>query len=213
LKIEDPTTDDTVDALSYEARQIFSRDLLRGRSIALSGATAPPIRELLQSLGAWVSDLDPVAAADEEHAAALSQTQGRLDALVCSPDSSGQAAEAEIQHTLSALDNAWAAVSAAANASFIPTRQGRIVLLAPRPGDLRHAELARAALENLARTLSVEWARFGITTVAVVPGAISSDDELAQLVAFLCSPAGAYYSGCRVDLGVVEPQHPKRMGA
>ena len=65
----------------------------------------------------------------------------------------------------------------------------------------------RAGLENLARTLSVEWARFGITTVAVVPGAGTSDDQLAQLIAFLCSPAGAYYSGCRVDVGLVERQN------
>lgn len=202
-----------MDALSYEARQIFRRDLLRGRSIALSGATAPPIRGLLQSLGARVSELDPGAVADEQRASARTQAQRRLDAIVCGPGSPGQAAETEMQHTLGALESAWAAVSAAANASFIPARHGRIVLLAPRPGELRHAGLACAALENLARTLSVEWARFGITTVAVIPGAISSDDELAQLVAFLCSPAGAYYSGCRVELGVVERQHRKRTGA
>jgi NAD(P)-dependent dehydrogenase (short-subunit alcohol dehydrogenase family) len=202
-----------VDALSYDARQIFREDLLRGRSIALSGAITPPVRELLQSLGARVSDLDPVAAAEEQRASEWTEAAEQLDALVCGPDSPGQAAGAEIQHTLSAVENAWAAVSAAANASFIPARQGRIVLLAPRPGELRHAGLACSALENLARTLSVEWARFGITTVAVTPGAVSSDDELAHLVAFLCSPAGAYYSGCRVELGVVERQNRKRTGA
>jgi NAD(P)-dependent dehydrogenase (short-subunit alcohol dehydrogenase family) len=193
-----------VDALSYEARQIFREDLLRGRSIALSGATAPPVRELLESLGARVSEFDPGAAADEQRASAWAEAAERLDALVCGSDPPGQAAGAEIQQALDALENAWAAVRAAANASFIPARQGRIVLLAPRPGELRYAELACAALENLARTLSVEWARFGITTVAAVPGAITSDDELAQLVAFLCSPAGAYYSGCRLELGMVE---------
>ena len=77
-------------------------------------------------------------------------------------------------------------------------------MLASRPGELPHAEPARAALENLARTLSVEWARFGITTVAVTPGAATSDDELARLVAFICSPAGSYFSGCRFDLGLLE---------
>jgi NAD(P)-dependent dehydrogenase (short-subunit alcohol dehydrogenase family) len=68
----------------------------------------------------------------------------------------------------------------------------------------RHDRASAAALENLARTLSVEWARFGITTVAVVPSATTSDHELAQLVAFLCSPAGAYFSGCRLDLGLAQ---------
>ena len=43
-----------------------------------------------------------------------------------------------------------------------------ILLLAPPPGDA-HAEAARAGLENLARTLSIEWARLGIRPVAIHP--------------------------------------------
>ena len=59
---------------------------------------------------------------------------------------------------------------------------------------------AAAGLENLARTLSIEWARHGITTVAVAPGEDTSAAELAALACYLLSPAGAYFSGCLMDL-------------
>jgi hypothetical protein len=77
-----------------------------------------------------------------------------------------------------------------------------IVLLAPPPGDA-HAEAARAGLESMARTLSIEWARRGIRAVAIHPGATTPAEEVAELVAFLASPAGAYFSGCLFDLGLL----------
>src|SRR5207245_2178300 len=77
---------------------------------------------------------------------------------------------------------------------------GRIVLLAPRPGAGPHAEAATAGIENLARTLSIEWARHSITAVAVAPGARTPAGELAAVTAYLLSPAGAYFSGCLLDL-------------
>jgi citronellol/citronellal dehydrogenase len=74
------------------------------------------------------------------------------------------------------------------------------VLLAPRPGDGTHAHAARAALENLSRTLSIEWSRYGIRTTTITPGPRTSDDEVAGIVAYLASPAGDYFSGARLDL-------------
>ena len=74
-----------------------------------------------------------------------------------------------------------------------------MVYLAPAAGG-EHARAACAALENLARTLSIEWSRHGITTVALAPGAGTSPAEVAGLVAYLASPAGAYFSGCLLDL-------------
>ena len=91
------------------------------------------------------------------------------------------------------LDGAWDAIQPAAQGPKL------IVLLAPPPGDA-HAEAARAGLENLARTLSIEWARLGIRPVAIHPGTATPAGEVAELAAFLASPAGAYYSGCRFDL-------------
>jgi NAD(P)-dependent dehydrogenase (short-subunit alcohol dehydrogenase family) len=98
------------------------------------------------------------------------------------------------------LDAAWDAVRPVATETMIPREDGRIVLLAPRPGGADAAG-TRAGLENLARTLSVEWARFRIRPVAILPGAATSPAEVAELVAFLASRAGEYYSGCAFELG------------
>jgi NAD(P)-dependent dehydrogenase (short-subunit alcohol dehydrogenase family) len=101
-----------------------------------------------------------------------------------------------VEGVRSVLDGGWDAILASLADDQL------IVLLAPAPGDA-HAEAARAGLENMARTLSIEWARRGIRPVAIHPGRTTSPAELAELVAFLASPAGAYYSGCRFDLGGV----------
>jgi NAD(P)-dependent dehydrogenase (short-subunit alcohol dehydrogenase family) len=101
------------------------------------------------------------------------------------------------------LDASWNVTRALVNRAFLPAgRGGRIVYIAPpvpeRESAREHAEAARAGLENLARTLSIEWARHGILAVAIAPGA--GADEAAALVAYLASPAGAYFSGCLLDL-------------
>jgi NAD(P)-dependent dehydrogenase (short-subunit alcohol dehydrogenase family) len=98
-----------------------------------------------------------------------------------------------------ALDGAWDLVRPAATA-MIAGDGGQVVLLAPTPGDA-HASAARAGLENLARTLSVEWARHAIRPVTILPGATTSPAEVAELVAFLASRAGGYYAGCAFTLG------------
>ncbi len=98
------------------------------------------------------------------------------------------------------LASAWNAARATAQLAFLPgDAGGQIVLIAP-PAGTEHAAAAAAGLENLARTLSIEWARYGITTVAVAPGADTAVDELAALACYLLSPAGAYFSGCLMDL-------------
>jgi NAD(P)-dependent dehydrogenase (short-subunit alcohol dehydrogenase family) len=77
---------------------------------------------------------------------------------------------------------------------------GRIVYVAPRPDAGAFARAAAAGLENLARTLSIEWARYGVSTVAIAPGAEVAPAEVAALAAYLASPAGGYFSGCLMDL-------------
>jgi NAD(P)-dependent dehydrogenase (short-subunit alcohol dehydrogenase family) len=98
-----------------------------------------------------------------------------------------------------ALDGAWDVIQPAAEA-MIAGDGGQIVLIAPAPGDAG-AEAARAGLENLSRTLSIEWARYAIRPVTLLPGTGTSPAEVAELVAFLASPAGAYYAGCAFTLG------------
>ncbi|HXM87235.1 MAG TPA: hypothetical protein VN889_06340 [Solirubrobacteraceae bacterium] len=101
------------------------------------------------------------------------------------------------------LDGAWLVSHAVANAAFIGARRpGRIVYIAPASahGADGLADAARAGLENLARTLSVEWARYDVATATIAPGASTSGEHVATLCAYLCSPAGAYFSGCLFDL-------------
>lgn len=102
------------------------------------------------------------------------------------------------------LDVSWGLTRAVANGAFLPgARGGRVVYLAPPTDGGELADAARAGLENLARTLSIEWARHGITTVAIAPGEAVAH-EVAALTAYLASPAGAYFSGCLLDLRGVD---------
>ena len=167
-------------------------DLLAGTAVVVAGAgeLGDAVRERAAALGAVVTDraVDP---AGEEQAFG-----GAADVLVYD----GSAVEG-IQ---AVLDGAWLAIRPVATAAMIDRGGGLIVLLAPRPGT-PEAEAARAGLENLARTLSVEWARFGVRPVAVLPGVETGAGEVAELVAFLASAAGAYYSGCAFALAAVGP--------
>ncbi len=102
------------------------------------------------------------------------------------------------------LDATWNVTRAVTNRAFLVDEPGltggRVVFLAPAPGAGPHAEAARAGLENLARTLSIEWARHGVTLVTIAPGEMTPAGEVAALCAYLASPAGAYFSGCLLDL-------------
>jgi hypothetical protein len=171
--------------------QVLRPGVLAGVRVAVvpSGELGAAVAARLEALGAARDDLaappdDPVAPPDDlaapprvlvvDGAAAFSAASG-VDAV------------------RAALDGAWDAIQPRATGPLL------IVLLAPPPGDA-HNEAARAGLENLARTLSIEWARLGIRPVAIHPGAATPAEEVAELAAFLASPAGAYYSGCRFDL-------------
>ena len=167
---------------------ILRDGVLAGTHVVVAGAgeLGEAVRERVAALGASVSarEVDP---AGEEV-----PFEGEADVLVYDAPTGIQAA----------LDGAWLAIRPVATAAMIEHGGGLIVLLAPRPGSAE-AEAARAGLENLARTLSVEWARFAVRPVAILPGDATSPAEVAELVAFLASPAGAYYSGCAFTLGAV----------
>ena len=102
------------------------------------------------------------------------------------------------------------------------------VTLSPHNGmpGMVHSGAARAAVENMMRTLSIEWSRFGIKTCAVAAGQFDTEvlrtkypqpvvenvprtipaqrlgtaDELAWLIAYLASPAGDFFSGCVITI-------------
>jgi NAD(P)-dependent dehydrogenase (short-subunit alcohol dehydrogenase family) len=95
----------------------------------------------------------------------------------------------------------WAITRSVFNLALLPAgRGGRILYLAPPAGAGEHSDAARAGLENLSRTLSIEWARHRVTAVTIAPGAATAAGEVGALAAFLVSPAGAYFSGCLLDL-------------
>jgi NAD(P)-dependent dehydrogenase (short-subunit alcohol dehydrogenase family) len=174
--------------------------LLDGQTIAFAGE-APALAGACARLGAAT----PVLAADprdEDAVAAEVAALGAPDTLVCNTGPAFAAAGRGLDGLRDAADAAFVAIRAVANAWIAAGRGGKVVLLAPAAGGGEGAGDGplRASLENLARTLSVEWARFGIRPTAVLPAASTSADELAELVAFLASPAGDYYSGCAFTL-------------
>jgi len=168
---------------------LLRRGLLEGRGIVTVGVSAG-VRQELVELGARVEELvaEPGFGEEEEQVGQWAGERAPLHTVV-------YAARAGEE-----TDAVWVAVREVAVGALIPgDGPGKVVLIGPAPGS-SGAEALRAALENLARTLSIEWARYQVTVVAVAPGAGTDDAALAQLVAFLCSPAGEYLSGCRLEL-------------
>ncbi len=128
------------------------------------------------------------------------------------------------------VNGTWLMTHAAATKAFIPQGRGKVlsVTLSPHNGmpGMVHSGAARAAVENMMRTLAVEWARFGIKTVALAAGQFATEtlltkyprevvdnvarsiplqrtgraEEMAWLVAYLASPAGDFYSGTTITI-------------
>ena len=170
---------------------ILRPGLLDGVSVVLASAEPPSafgeaVAERCSALGAGVDRVvvDPTG----------EEVAGRPGADVLVWDGASPAGPRDV------LDGAWLALRPQARAMIDAEVGGKLVLVAPPPADAG-AEAARGGIENLARTLSIEWARFGIRTAALLPGADTEPDEVAELAAFLASRAGDYYSGCRFAMG------------
>jgi NAD(P)-dependent dehydrogenase (short-subunit alcohol dehydrogenase family) len=175
-------------------------DLLKGRRIAIGGDADPELTGALAGLGAELVDLPTEGLGeDEERVGEWAREHGPLHALVylAGFGSGGDRA------LVAALDRAWAAVREVAVGALIePERPGKIVLVAPGSEAGALAGSAAAGLENLARTLSVEWARYQVSAVMVARGTATTA-QVGTLVAFLISEAGEYLSGCRLELGIL----------
>jgi citronellol/citronellal dehydrogenase len=128
------------------------------------------------------------------------------------------------------VQGTWLMTHAAATKALIPQRAGKVlsVTLSPHNGmpGMVHSGAARAAVENMMRTLAVEWARFGIKTCALAAGQFATEtlltkypqvvvenlersipigragrpEEMAWLVAYLASPAGDFFSGTTITV-------------
>jgi citronellol/citronellal dehydrogenase len=92
------------------------------------------------------------------------------------------------------------------------------------PG-MSHTGAARAGVENLTKSLAIEWAQFGVRVVALAPGVIKSSgtdryppelldasrrrtplkrygtvDEVASAILFLASPAATFITGTTLQI-------------
>jgi hypothetical protein len=176
-------------------------NLLEARRVALAGGVGEGIRRGLADLGATL-EVVPVGelSGEEERVGDWGRAHVPLHALVYSAaERFGAGGKSAL---LSALDEAWTAVREIAVGALIEAEHaGKVVLVGPPADAGPLAEAARAGLENLARTLSVEWARYRVSAVVVAPGPSTTESELATLVGFLVSEAGEYLSGCRIELG------------
>lgn len=180
------------------AIDLLRNGLLDGVRVATSGGAEGPAAACAR-LGAEVVALgaDPL---DEGAITAAAEQAGPVAALVADAATPFTGGEDGFR---TALDGAWNATRAVVNATLRPARDGRVLLLAPPPGDDPFAAALRAALENTARSTSIEWARFNVRPIAVLPGAATAPDEVDALVAWLLSPAGAYFSGSALRLGEI----------
>jgi citronellol/citronellal dehydrogenase len=200
--------------MTVDATELLRPGLLDGVTVAVAAATDAPagapggaVEAAASELGASVAavslplgeDAESAEQAAEARVGAALERLGSLQALVVD-GASLFAAPAAREGLIACLAAAWNVARATANQAFLPAQiAGRIVLLAPPAGG-RFATAAAAGLENLARTLSIEWARFGISPVAIAPGPGTTAQQIAGVVAYLASPAGDYFSGCELDL-------------
>jgi citronellol/citronellal dehydrogenase len=123
------------------------------------------------------------------------------------------------------VEGTWLMTHAVATRSMIPSGGGKVVsvTISPHNGQpgMSHSSAARAAVENMMRVLSIEWARFNIklnsvaagqigtevfhtkyppevvaASIASVPlGRVGTPEEIAGAVVYLASPVGDFVSG------------------
>jgi hypothetical protein len=170
-----------------DATDILRPGLLEGSAVAVTDQAAGAG---LRALGAATPVLVPIFPLDDDALATAAAALGAVDAIVCDGRALFEHAGGGLPGLRAAADGCFAAARAVASAAFIPAARGKVVVLAPDDA------ATAAALENTARTLSTEWARYGIVITCVHASAHSD-----ALVAFLCSQAGDYYSGCAFTHG------------
>ena len=121
------------------------------------------------------------------------------------------------------LDAVWSLTTSVANRWMVAGGYGKVVsvVISPRramPG-MAHSAAARAGVENMTRTMAVEWGRYGIRLNCVAPGIIHTEaweryglapeavaaaipagtlgtaEDVAHAITYLVSPAGDYVTG------------------
>jgi len=223
-----------------------ARELGRtGAKVVICGRRPEPlagVREELESSGTECLALPTDVREQDQVVRLIDATLERFGAVDILVNNAGGGFEAPAEdialkgwravHRL-VVDAAWDLTHEVAGRTMIPRRSGVIFFIgfSPRRGipGFAHAASARAALENLASGLALEWSRYGIRSVCVAPGNISTEglagygapaveraerevplgrlgrpEEIAATIAFLASDGGAYVTGTTivVDGGV-----------
>jgi citronellol/citronellal dehydrogenase len=207
-----------------------------GAKVVVCGRRPEPLEAVQAKLGDDCLAVPADVREPEQVAALVDQALerfGRIDILVNNAGGQFLAPAEEISlkgwravHRL-AVDAVWDLTRLVAERSMIPNRDGVVVFIgfSPRRGmaDMAHAAAARAAIENLAGSLALEWSKHGIRALCVALGNIATEgldgygaervaewerevplgrlgtpEEAAALIAFLASPGGAYVTGTTV---------------
>ena len=214
-----------------------ARELARtGAKVAICGRRPEPLEDVQSELGDDCLAVPTDVREPEQVEALVDRTLerfGRVDILVNNAGGQFMAPAEEISlkgwravHRL-AVDAVWDLTRLVAERSMIPNKEGAVVFIgfSPRRGmaDMAHAAAARAAIENLAGSLALEWSEHGIRTVCVALGNIATEgldgygpervaewerevplgrlgtpEEAASLIAFLVSRGGGYVTGTTV---------------
>ena len=213
----------------------------RGYAVAACGRRSAPleaVREEVEATGgtclALPCDIRELSQV-EDFVDAVMARFGRIDVVVNNAGGQFVAAAEDISpkgfravHRL-AVDGTWNVTHTVATRAMIPQHSGVVLFvgISPRRGmpTFAHAASARAALENLASGLALEWSRYGIRTVCVSVGTVATeglqqydqDDvadwvrtipmqrlgtphEVAEVLAFLASEAAGYVTGTVVTV-------------
>jgi citronellol/citronellal dehydrogenase len=216
-----------------------------GAQVVVCGRRAEPLEETAAQADGGRVEARPCDIREEDQVEALVDgvldRHGRVDLLVNNAGGQYMTPAEDITpkgfRTVMRLnvEGTWLMTHAVATRAMMggpdgERRGGKIVnvTLSPHHGlpGMAHSSAARAAVENLTRVLSIEWARFGIRLTALAAGHFATDtlrtkypkpvvegvagtvplgrlgteEEFAWLVAYLATPAGDYFSGAVLTL-------------
>ena len=214
-----------------------ARELVRtGAQVAICGRREEPLAVVQKELGDACLAVQADVREPEQVENLVERTLehfGRIEVLVNNAGGQFLAPAEEISlkgwravHRLN-VDAVWDLTRTVAVRSMIPNRAGVVVFIgfSPKRGmaEMAHAAAARAALENLAGSLALEWSEHGIRTVCVALGNIATEgldgygpervaewerevplgrlgtpEEAAAVIAFLVSRGGGYVTGTTV---------------